>query len=400
MKKTLFKGIMALGLAGAFTAPLVAADAAPTSKKAWTFMVFLNADNNLDRFGVEDIQEMARVGSNEDANVIVQIDRAYGKPAQRLYIKNGSYDVLEDMGEVDMGSVDVYTDFVKWGAENYPADHYAVIMWNHGSGWTKKPGTEIRGISYDDQSHNHITTNQLTEAHAKIQDILGKKLDVLAFDACLMQMVEVAYAVKDNVEIMLASEEVEPGEGWAYVEALQALQKGGSAEEFSTEVVDTYITSYMNGSQGNRQATQAWVYPAKIDGVVTTLNALAADLMGTHTEEIKSAISKVQRFYERSNADLVHFLELLDAQVSDADLKAKIAAAVAAVKEFVGHSNNTGGRMANANGTAIYLPTRGWSFSDKYLNLEWAKATQWDEFLQAHFAASNTMAEDLENMEE
>ncbi len=396
MKKTMLRGLLGLSLICGLTPNF---EASTMPKKAWTLMVFLNGDNNLDRFGVQDVEEMTKVGSSDSVNVIVQFDRAYEKPADRLFIKHGSFDVVEHLGEVDMGSVDVYVDFVKWGIENYPADHYAVVMWNHGSGWNKQPGTEIKGISYDDQSGNHITTNQLTDAHNRIAQMLGKKLDILAFDACLMQMLEVSYAVKDSVEVMLASEEVEPGEGWAYTEALNALQKAGAgrhgAEAFATEVVDTYIRSYQNGSQGNRKATQSWVYPARLDKVVETLNAAAQSLMKpTYTDAIKAAISEVQRYHERSNADAIHFLKLLQPSVSAED-QILIAQAIAAIEAHVGHSKNTGGSMANSFGTALYIPTRGWSYNKKYEDLAWAKDTLWDEFLNAHFKASNTLESDL-----
>src|SRR4029453_4230465 len=26
-------------------------------------------------------------------------------------------------------------DFVSWVAANYPAEHYALVLWNHGQGW-------------------------------------------------------------------------------------------------------------------------------------------------------------------------------------------------------------------------------------------------------------------------
>jgi hypothetical protein len=50
----------------------------PTAKALWTVLVFLNADNNLESFGVRDFREMARIGSTDKVNVIVQMDRNPG----------------------------------------------------------------------------------------------------------------------------------------------------------------------------------------------------------------------------------------------------------------------------------------------------------------------------------
>ena len=141
----------------------------PRVEKEWTFLIFLNADNNLDQFGVGDVEEMTQVGSTDQFNMVVQLDRAQGQPCNRLFINKGDYELVESMGECDMGSADVLTDFVDWGAQNYPAKKYAVVIWNHGSGWNKRQGNTIfRGISYDDESGNHITTAQLTPALAKM----------------------------------------------------------------------------------------------------------------------------------------------------------------------------------------------------------------------------------------
>ena len=83
---------------------------------------------------------MTQVGSTDQFNMIVQLDRSMGEPCNRLFINKGNYDVVEAMGECDMGNVDVLTDFVEWGAKTYPAKKYAVVIWNHGSGWSKRRG--------------------------------------------------------------------------------------------------------------------------------------------------------------------------------------------------------------------------------------------------------------------
>ena len=378
---------------------------AQTAEKEWTFLIFLNADNNLDRFGVGDVEEMKAVGSNDQFNLVVQFDRAYGRPCKRLFIKPGEAEVVEDMGEVDMGDKDVLTDFFAWGVENYPAKKYALVLWNHGSGWNKRDGNVIfKGISYDDQSGNHITTAQLGVALNTVRETLGRKLDILAFDACLMQMVEVAYAIRENVDIMLASEDVEPGEGWAYTESMEPIAQNPAMTpaEAATVIVDTYDQSYNGGSQGNRSTTQSWVKLSEMDALMTALNNAAAALTGNHTNEMKKTIKAVQKFYYRSNVDLIHFLELMHEKIasgssssSTSQILSTLSAAKNAAQNFVGHSAAHGNSMKNAYGVAIYAPGRGYSFSDKYSKLDFAKDSQWDEMLKAYYDRSNTTLEDL-----
>ncbi len=207
--------------------------------KQWSFLVFINADNDLDEFGVEDIIEMERAGLSDDVNVIVQIDR-FKLPARRYDVSGRSPQSsaddwgikskkVMDIGEVDMGDFKELIKFVKWAHEKYPANNYMLIIWNHGSGW-KKRGVRngFKGISYDDDSNNHISAKELGTAVNAIHAILGKPIEVFGMDACLMQMIEVAYELKDGASYITASEETEPGEGWPYHLILAPLYKNPS----------------------------------------------------------------------------------------------------------------------------------------------------------------------------
>ena len=94
-----------------------------TVTKEWTVAVFLNADNNLDYFGVQDQKEMAKVGSNDYMNIVTLIDRERG-PAQINYIEKDNIKKIKDMGELDMGDYKEFVKFVRFVKENYPAKHY------------------------------------------------------------------------------------------------------------------------------------------------------------------------------------------------------------------------------------------------------------------------------------
>jgi hypothetical protein len=119
----------------------------------WTVMVYLNADNNLEEFGIIDFNEMAKVGSTDAVNVIVQMDRIgkyiTTKPqwtqTLRFRVTKGMSAIpknaFADLGEVNMGSGESLRDFVKFCQQQYPADHYFLIIWDHGQGW--------RGINKD-----------------------------------------------------------------------------------------------------------------------------------------------------------------------------------------------------------------------------------------------------------
>ena len=110
-----------------------------TSEKQWTVMVYLAGDNNLDGAGAIDLGEMKAVGSTAGINVVAQFDRS-GKTREtkRYFLRKGgslAKDAVAGLGETNAGDPDVLASFVDWGTKNYPARHYALVVWNHGNGW-------------------------------------------------------------------------------------------------------------------------------------------------------------------------------------------------------------------------------------------------------------------------
>jgi len=188
-----------------------AAKAQPMAEKDWTVLVFLNGINSLDSFGPEDINEMEKVGSTDKVNVVVEWGSYSARKVQRLLVTKdddtnviGS-PILQDLGLKDMGDYKEFLDFVSWGVQNYPAKHYMIDIWNHGNGWEKASRRSLinRDVSYDDISGNKITTEQLGVAMSEIKSMIGRNVDIVGYDACLMAMAEVAGEIVDSVDYMV-----------------------------------------------------------------------------------------------------------------------------------------------------------------------------------------------------
>ncbi len=372
-------------LACVFCAPASAA------QKEWTFMVFLNADNNLDSFGVGDLKEMVTAGgSDENINVICLLDREHG-PATLYYVTKDEAKVIGEPGEIDMGD---YHEFVKFTVETvraYPAKHYCSVIWNHGSGWKDAKGEIIKGISYDDQSGNHITTNQLTIAFKEIKDAIGKKIDVFCFDACLMQMVEVAYAMKDGVDYLIASEETEPGQGYPYKEILSGFKKGMNPEAFAKHIVKEYSASYNGGSAGTSSTTQSALKCSEIDNLRDAINGFCkAAIAGNYGAEFKTSLNSAQKFYYRTNIDLGHFVALTKNAIKDEGFQTAAGKLLTALDKTVLVNGLSGYNTKNATGLAVYFPASSYSFSPEYKNLAFAKDTMWEAMVKDYYKKTTT----------
>ncbi|MGC9070978.1 MAG: clostripain-related cysteine peptidase [Elusimicrobiales bacterium] len=367
--------------------------------KEWTIMVYLNAKNDLEPYGIKDINEMEKVGSNDNLNIVVQFGRIKGYDSsngnwtgvRRYYITKDNdpniinSQLIEDMGEVDMGSYKTLIDFGKWVKKNYPAAKYFLIIWNHGSGWKKGFNQQLtRGISYDEVSKNHINTPQLGRALNEIG-----RVDIVGFDACLMSMAEVIYEIKDYASYIIASEETEPGDGYTYDEFLSKLEQEPTMRplDLAKAVVDAYITHYQATGDGS---TQAIIRTSQINDFLQIVNEFAYALSKLGDKNlIRSAVSKTQTYAMSDSKDLAHFASLIYSSTSDTTVKEKAKTLYKFIKnKLVAYNKYTNGGYSywgggsdysNSNGVAIYIPS--YSIAQGYSELQWAKYSNWDEFL-------------------
>ncbi len=426
-----------------------------SNKKDWTILVYLNADNNLEEFGFEDVQEMEQVGSNSHLNVVVQFDGLTKLGTQRLYIERNldqpesataiKSPIIEEMPEQDMGNTQTLIDFVTWGMRHYPAEHYMLIMWNHGSGWSKKSdiATINKSISYDDTSGSHIRSNELSDALDRAVFESGNRLDIMAFDACLMAMFEVADSLSGIANYLVSSEETIPGKGYPYGDFLKVFNQDRpvTALQLARHLVKAYGESYAVGgsqasgnsggyggeygdfydggySQQPAQVTLSAIDLSQIELVKKRLNVWV-DIMqsqkGLQMVEMKRAASRSVSFDENDYRDLGSYVKnILNESVESnkADQTATkstskfepfglVGASLILLKSIqsavVAMYNSS--RFDDATGISIFLPysyygcsawakCNGRSTSQRkedYLELKWAKTSAWAKHLDLLF---------------
>jgi hypothetical protein len=324
----------------------------------WTVMIYIDADDSsLEEQSISDFLEMANVGSNEYVNVVVQLDRtpeddnSYSDWAdcRRFLITkgltpaNGSEAV--NIGEVNMGDPDTLVSFVEWAAYNYPAEKYALILSGHGKGWL--------GCCWDETSGNdNLNLGEIHSALSDISTLIGRPLDILGFDACLMSMTEVVYGIHDYASVMIASENAEPTSGWPYDTILTQLAETPEmdAAQLATSIVDNYYTSHMPTGY-----TMTAIDLTKIDTLVGTLNDLAQALV----------------VYADSNIETI---------------KQYAGSTMTALDNAVIYEKH-GTRWSGSHGLAIYFPTEQSTFDPAYNadTVSLADNTAWEEFLIGSF---------------
>ncbi len=380
--------ILSITLTGCFVPPI-------PNIPEWTVMVYLDADNNLESAGINDINEMEMVGSTADVNIIVQVDRIPGYDTsnsnwtntRRYYITQDSdpmqinSDLKSELGELNMGDPQTLIDFATWAVIEYPAKKYLLIIWNHGGGF-KSPAYITKDIAWDDTSGgDKITMPELEDALSAISIQMGKNIDIVGMDACLMAMTEVAYQIKDYADILVASEENVPNDGWPYDTILAQLAANPtmSSTQLATDIVDQYIYSYFYND-----VTQSAIDLSYMDTLTTQLSNFAQAIK---SDTITPSINYINAAYSSQYYGDPDFIDLYDfcnnvliysysVQVKSIALNIKQTL----ISSVVINSNYNGSSASDSQGLSIYFPWY-YGYSSYYNYTNFAQDTFWNEML-------------------
>jgi len=408
----------------------------------WTFMVYLGADCDLEPFGIIDFNEMESVGSTTDIQIVVQMDRIPGydnsngnwtdtrrfRVVQDNNTNTISSPVLENLGEVNMGDPQELKNFIVWATANFPAQHYALVLWNHGGGWQKDgnrskfsdllkniqqnqnyPGDQVhkvqvtgsssgadfptnpflngfgpfRDVVFDQTNNDHLGNVEIATAIA----ISGKTLDIVAFDACLMGMIENSYQLRNVAQIMIGSEETEPGDGWPYHTILADLKNnpGMSAENLATTIVNKYGASYA----GEPKITQSAVRIPQMVTVTQKLDVFCNAVLDNNQvwNQVSQARENTEKFTVPEHRDLSHFMKNIKQLVNNNTINTAATDVISAVNDAV-IQNYVGSGFPESKGVAIYFPDKS-NYNSGYglgnYNIDFPADTKWVDFLQATF---------------
>ena len=406
--------------------------------QTWLVMFYLDGDNNLEEDIYFDLNEMETIGSTDRVKMVVQIDRSADyytgdgnwTTARRYFITKDNdltavhSKLIADIGEVDMGDSKTLVDFASWAVQSYPADHYVLIMSDHGQGW---PG----GFSDDAPKNlkkNWISLNELDGAMGQIVNKTGiSKFELVGLDACLMSMLEVYNALAPYSHYAVASQETEPSLGFAYAAFLGDLiaRPEMSGADLTKSIVQSYISKdlrilddtarkrmlsdYGSADIGADALAKAWGADVTLAGVDLTALPILNDALNNYLSVLKTAdqgkVAEARSFSQSFlNAiddaqpspyiDLNSFVNFVAKTGSptlvDAGKQVKSALKNAVIAEMHGT------QRPGARGITIYFPVSQIYWSENYGNTEYAliarrfaDQTLWDDFLAFHYAGQD-----------
>ncbi|GAB4511620.1 MAG: hypothetical protein OHK0046_09960 [Anaerolineae bacterium] len=392
----------------------------------WTILHYTAVDNDLEGAAFNDYYEMQSVGSGAGVNIVAQLDRAEGydlrfgdwtdtrrfymeyveplpaldmdgkREALAVYFEEAGYgdiesltaeiatldddtvnaiyennnvgvsfdqEPVEELGEVDMGDPQALYDFIVWGVENFPAEHYMIVIGSHGGGW--------RGLGPDHGSGDSML--DLPEVSAALEqaraDLGIEKFDIVGFDACLMGVVDVAVMLEPHADFVLFSQEVIPGNGWEYTNTIAAMQANPDWDAFQVgaNVIDNYM-AYYEGPGSRTKVGLSMVETALLPDLRAALENFSS-VVGTESVELLSALGTARNnsqifgaslgdradFY--SYVDLRDFMTWFSLQTTITEDAYNAALEVIAAYDAAVPYALADSKLPRATGLAIYLPS-------------------------------------------
>ncbi len=445
--------------------PTATRGALPTSSgrsgDKWLVMLYHNADDqSLERDIFIDFNEAELIGSSPDVTIVSQLDRFKGGfsgdgdwSSTRRYLVQYDDDLnrigselIADIGEANMGDAATLVDFVSWASNTYPADNYVLIMSDHGMGW---PGgwSDPAPAQRDRSSSAPLTAalqddilylNEMEDALRQIQATTNiEQFELIGLDVCLMSMMEVYSALAPYTKYAVASEETEPGVGWAYSAFLSLLVYDPtiSTADLATNIVESYIVQdervtddqaraeflaqnssgggwYVNrmsaaqlASQLQQNITLTAVNLENFQGLVDSVNEFSYQLQRLDQRVVAEARGYTQSYTSifgsnvpPSFIDLGHFVQLIYKNTNDTNVRTaaenvinSLNQVIVAEKHGPGKPGSTGIAIYFPNSQLYSTPTTGMS-SYTVIADSFSRYSLWDDFLAYHYSGRQFQA--------
>lgn len=373
-------------------------DPIPSAAVSRTVLIYIAADNSLSSFAASDMEEIrdgAATLTHDNFHLLVYVD-AGSQSAPRLVEfsrKNGkvtetvvkTYESRNSVGVEE--TTEVFNDVFS-GA--YRADSYGLIYWSHGDGWIPNPLPVTRWVGQD--VSNGTNYMNITDLQSILQT--APHFDFILFDACYMQSIEVAYALRNFTDYYIGSPTEIPGPGADYTELVPAMFTSGVdpltlAKSTAAAYYDPYAAIY-DGGKGISNTN--WTGGVSI-GILKTaeLQPLATVTRQVLSKNVDTRILRADIFNYDKRYDPVGYYDMVPMMrelTDDAgfnDWKAVYDAAVVSWKttpqNYSGFINNMFS-MEGTYGVSHYIPSQNAAEVAAYRSTEWCQDAGFSTFFR------------------
>ena len=300
-----------------------------------------------------DITEILKVGSQpDDVNVVIEtggakcwknthgINKSY---LERYHVANKSLVRDSQETKANMGLTSTLQSFLTWGVQTYPADRISLILWNHGGA--------MRGVCYDENySSDSLTNSEVKTAVANTFTSLGRstsdKFEWIGYDACLMQVQDIAEFNSQYFNYMVASEESEAGAGWDYDNWIDDAYAKKTTPNILKAICDSFLAE--QGSSSDQTLSYLDLsYMSAYKSAWETMSSTINSMISSYGKSNFQTLMKTCQYYgSDSDSEGYSYFGIIDAK----DVVNKIRATSA----FSGASTQTSAVLTAFNNLVAY----------------------------------------------
>jgi hypothetical protein len=318
----------------------------------WKVLVYIAADNSLYNDAQASLQEIVTASRLGDIETIVQVDGPSTELSSRYICRGGSKELVWE-------APDGYTDDRKSRLADFlkstvdpagEAKKVFLVLWGHGAGLDHvyfyknstdngvdagtssataapvasssnlsqgaitSPGPAFQFTALDvlngGNANRYVSDVALAEVLANYSQLIGRKIDLLGFDACMMSMAEIWHELRDSTAVAVASDLEIPLGSWPYAAILGDLAKHPCAEAktLSAIVVNRFLEKYSAIEKGSSVSLTA-VDLSGCDALAKAVTALVQELTAVASDGAMRR--KVFRARDSSRtADEVTYIDL------------------------------------------------------------------------------------------
>ena len=266
--------------------------------------------------GIEDVCKGAKLNNDNGNNVVYRVHPGDGIDSTTLEPLFGI-----SLDNADISTPECMAGAINWIYDNYDAEHYSMIMWDHGGGINKDScvnGVTGKGFSVKNLCQGFKSSN-LYKA--------GKKFDFLGMDECLMGSLDIAMVLAPYADYYIGSEEFESGEGWNYSFYKELSELPSSRVNVYKKIVDDYV--YDRRAASEDEQLMAVMDLSKASAVYTSYEKLMDSLCkycdndntGAWYRKIQKIRANVTDFGRKDEAE--SFYDIVDVKQFLLKLKAE-----------------------------------------------------------------------------
>jgi hypothetical protein len=378
MKKEILHGLLCVSL---FFFICITHTAA---QKPWTFLVYMAAVNDLHQFAQLDLQEMMKIGSNDNINILVYLmiqEENKTKVTKKLYVEPGALVQIGETTARDSGDVVSLEEALMWACKDYPSDHIAVVLWGEGSGSLNRFQTHglSKGVCYDHDAGYYLTDCDCLQAFSWGRDFVrnGKKFDVIIFDASFLASLEIAYTLSSCADYMVAPQDDFFDVGYQYADVLY---------QCATQRIDSSsLALYMMNASHSFSVVDLTALQPLVDNCNAVAHILSSQLMSKHRKVVKATLKKCinihncPSFNEDMYIDLCQFYKNLLQHSAGLHISKSY---VNQFKRLLNDGIQLFSHIIKGHGISIYFSR--YMIDPSYYGLYWTQQNpSWLQFLEA-----------------